>query len=126
MIKQVEFIQDLCQYWISDKLKGRDGYWYCCASPIYTNEDKLPVVRVKIVFYYFHTNNSDLILDIPMTGLQFKWFRDWSQKDFPDLHRKLCKAFDTCFEIIGRQIVMKQSFYNLNRKYYGKYKGYKL
>lgn len=126
MLKQIEFIQDLVHYWIKDRIGAANGYWYVATSPIYSPGEDTPNVRVRIVFYYAETNTSTLVLDMPMTGLQLKWFRDWSADMFPLLYKKLSRAFDDCFEIIGRQVVMRQSFINLNSKYYGKYKRNKL
>ena len=126
MIKQVAFIKDLVTYWIGEKVNHAHGYFYTIVTPCYAKDDNYPCVRVKVIFYFQSENRSESIIDMPMTGLQMKWFRDWSKDAYPSLYKSLDKRFNEAFEIIGRQVVLRLSFHSKYTDYYGKYKGYKL
>lgn len=127
MIKQVDFVKDILEYFIADKMQGRSGNFYASVLPCYSvGEDVCPIVRLRIVFYYKDENRSVLVMDMPVNGLQLKWAYEWTEERFPQLSAQLRRRFADAFEIIGRQVVMKKSFHDLNSKYYGKYQGYKL
>lgn len=126
MIKQVAFIKDLVTYWIGEKVGQRPGRFYTVITPCFAMDDGYPCVRVKVIYYFTDGNRSEKIIDMPMTGLQMKWFRDWSKETYPSLYKSLDKRFNEAFEIIGRQVVLRYSFTNQYLEYYGKYKGYKL
>lgn len=125
MNKQVSFIRDLVNYWIGEKVGHSKGHFYCVVTPCYA-VDGAPCVRVRVIFYFADSNRSERIIDMPMTGLQMKWFRDWSKDAYPLLYKTLDKRFNETFEIIGRQVIMRMSFHNQNSEYYGKYERYKL
>ena len=127
MIAQVEFVRDILQYFITDKMQGRAGNFYASVLPCFSvGEDVRPMVRLRVVFYFRDENVSTLVMDMPVTGLQLKWAYEWTKEKFPQLSAQLRRRFDDAFEIIGRQVVMKKSFHDYNSMYYGQYKGYKL
>lgn len=116
MIKQVEFFKDLVEYWLKDKINNQDGNWYVSLSPCYAIGTKERCVRLRIVFYYSAINRSVLVLDMPVTGLQFKWFMAWCKDE--QLQRKLERAFADVFEFCGRTVVMRQSFIDKHQQMY--------
>lgn len=127
MIAQVDFVKDILDYFIADKMRGRSGNFYASVLPCYSvGEDVRPMVRLRVVFYYKDENRSVLVMDMPVNGLQLKWAYEWTKERYPQLSAQLRRRFADAFEIIGRQVVMKKSFHDLNSKYYGNYKGYKL
>lgn len=127
MIAQVDFIKDILEYFIADKMQGRSGNFYVSVIPCYSvGESVRPMVRLRVVFYYKDENRSVLVMDMPVNGLQMKWACEWTEGRFPQLSAQLRRRFADAFEIIGRQVVMKKSFYDIHSMYYGKYQGYKL
>lgn len=127
MTKQAEFFAGLLSIGVTEKIGRHYGDFYAIVNPCKFNQDGVYYVRLRVVFYDEVENVTKVLFDIPVTGLGFKWLRDWALANFPLMGKKLQRLFDSCFEIIGRQVVLRLSFYEKYKSYYGsKYKGYKL